>query len=124
VFNEYFATFASAVSIRGIIPSGHYVKSCFETSDDLCSPQNLLRQVLTPPQEATFGIGLPMQSGGITLDEVNDRLYARRGDASSAATSVNFAHLRGCDQCLRFVTCPPASGPRPYSAGRVRDRPS
>jgi hypothetical protein len=37
----------------------------------------------------------PCSAGGITLDEVNCRLYARRGDADSAAASVSFALLRG-----------------------------
>jgi hypothetical protein len=65
-----------------------------------------------------------MNSGRAALDEVNERLYARRGDIGSAVSRISFALLRGCEQCLRFVTCPQASGPRPYFVWRVRDRPS
>jgi hypothetical protein len=55
--------------------------------------------MLTPLQEAAFGVRLSMRAGGIVLDEVDDPLYARRrGDAGSAATSVNFALLRGDHQ--------------------------
>ena len=35
---------------------------------------------------AEGGIVCPCGAGGIALDEVNDRLYARRGDAGSTAT--------------------------------------
>ena len=35
---------------------------------------------------------------GITLDEVNDRLYAGPGDTGSGATWVSFALLQGCYQ--------------------------
>jgi hypothetical protein len=71
-----------------------------EISDDLRSPQNLPRTSRAHPS-APGGIWHPLahaSADGITLDEVNDRLYAPRGDTGSAATSVSFARLQGCYQ--------------------------
>jgi hypothetical protein len=64
----------------------------------ICAPRNLLRRIGCSP--VARGIRAPgrQDSAGGTLDEVNDRLYARRVDAGSAATSVGFALLRGNHQ--------------------------
>jgi hypothetical protein len=100
VINVYFAIFASAVStsegssfrmLRNKVtskPMTIYVrhKICCGASRAHPSAGD---DVWHPPAHAV--------PGGITLDEVNDRLYARRGDAGSATTSVSFALLRGFD---------------------------
>jgi hypothetical protein len=51
-------------------------------------------------QEAAFNIlPLPLQGViGITLDDFDDHLYARRDRAGSAGIPFDFALLRGCHQ--------------------------
>lgn len=94
VFKVYFAILATVVSTSESYPSDVAGKSCLETSDDLCSPQ----KSVAAHRRATFGMVCPGSAGGIALDEVDDPLYARRGDVALAATSVSFALLRGCHQ--------------------------
>ena len=63
--------------------------------------------MLTPQQEAAFGIRLSMQCRRIVRDEVDDPFYARRCcNAGSAATSVSFALLRVMSSVIRARDVP------------------
>ena len=124
-FSAYFAILARVMSTFKELTLRPLRKGYLEKAT-ICVPHQsgAARRGLTPSQKPKLAFRLPRSAGCVALDEVNERLYALHDDASSAMSRVSFALLRGCDQCLRFVTCPLASGPRPHSAWRVRDQPS
>jgi hypothetical protein len=67
-----------AVSTSGDYPSERNEKAYLETTDDLCSPQNLLRHVACSSRRRIADLWHPftMRHRRYTLDEVSDRLYA------------------------------------------------
>jgi hypothetical protein len=99
VFNMYFAIFANAVSTSEELTILMTKKVTSKPVTFVFAAKSTAAPcVLIPRKRRHSHPSTPYSAGGVALDELNDRLYARRGHAGSAAISVGFALPRRCHQ--------------------------